>query len=114
VDACPTGSSHYGPGGTVQVNKSKCSGCKACIAACPYDARYVDPGIGAVDKCTFCMHRIEAGTPTTSCQEICPTRSIVFGDLDDPRSEISRLLGTRRHHTLSPDAGTRPRHFYLD
>ena len=41
VSVCPTGASYYGPGGTVQVNQDKCSGCKACIAACPYDARLV-------------------------------------------------------------------------
>ena len=113
VSVCPTGASHYGPGSTVQVNPKRCSGCKVCIAACPYDARYIDPNKGAVDKCTFCMHRIENGVATTSCQEICPTGSIVFGDLNDPNSEVSRLLETREHYTLAPDAGTRPKHFYL-
>lgn len=113
VSVCPTGASHYGAGSTVQVNPKRCSGCKVCIAACPYDARYIDPNKGAVDKCTFCAHRIENGVPTTSCQEICPTGSIVFGDLNDPDSEVSRLLNTREHYTLAPDAGTRPKHFYL-
>jgi len=114
VRACPTGSSHYADNGTVQINGAKCSGCKACIAACPYDARHVDPRTGTVDKCTFCAHRTIAGDrATTSCQEICPTSSIVFGDLDDPDSELSRLLRTREHYALAPDAGTRPKHFYL-
>jgi len=113
VAVCPTGASHYGPGGTVQVNPDKCSGCKACIAACPYGARFIDPRTGAIDKCTFCMHRIEAGIPTTSCQEICPTESIYFGDLDDPSTEISRALASREWYTLLPDAGTKPKHFYL-
>ena len=113
VSVCPTGASHYGPGHTVQVNPNRCSGCKVCIAACPYNARYIDPNKGAVDKCTFCMHRIENGVPTTSCQDICPTGSIVFGDLNDPDSEVSKLLATREHYTLAPDAGTRPKHFYL-
>jgi Fe-S-cluster-containing dehydrogenase component len=113
VRACPTGSSHYGPGGTVQVNHRKCSGCKACIAACPYGARFVDPRTRTVDKCTFCLHRLEQGQSTTSCQEICPTRSILFGDLNDPASEIARALAARPHYVLSPDAGTEPRHFYL-
>jgi Fe-S-cluster-containing dehydrogenase component len=113
VRACPTGSSHYGPGKTVQVNADKCSGCKACIAACPYGARYVDPRRGTVDKCTFCMHRIEKGLATTSCAEICPTHSILFGDLADPSSEIARALAAREHYVLLPDAGTQPRHYYL-
>ena len=46
VSVCPTGASHYGPGGTVLVNRAKCTGCKACIAACPYDARFIDPRTG--------------------------------------------------------------------
>ena len=113
ISVCPTGASYYGPGGTVQVNQAKCSGCKACIAACPYGARFIDPNVGAIDKCTFCVHRVENGTPTTSCQEICPTQSIYFGDLNDPDSEVSRLLANREHYVLMPEAGTKPRHFYL-
>jgi len=113
VAACPTGSSHYGPLGTVQVNPDKCSGCKACIMACPYEARYIDPRSGAAEKCTFCMHRLEAGIATTSCQEICPTQSIYVGDLNDSDSEISRVLATRDWYVLKPDAGTKPKHFYL-
>ena len=113
VAVCPTGASYVGPGGIVLVDKDKCTGCKACIAACPYDARFVDPRTGTVDKCTFCVHRIEKGTPTTACQEICPTESIYFGDIDDPDSEISRVLRNREHFTLLPEAGTTPRHYYL-
>jgi Fe-S-cluster-containing dehydrogenase component len=113
VRACPTGASYYSEGGTVQVNKEKCTGCKACMAACPYDARHIDPRTGTIDKCTFCQHRTSEGIPTTSCQEICPTTSIHFGDLNDPKSAISELLAVRDHFTLMPDAGTRPSHFYL-
>jgi len=113
VTACPTGASYYGPGGIVLVNPAKCAGCKACIAACPYGARFVDPDSGTVDKCTFCVHRIENGVPTTACQAVCPTASITFGDLNDPDSEISQVLATREHYTLFPEAGTRPRHYYL-
>ncbi len=113
VAACPTGASYYGPGGTIQVDADKCTGCKACIAACPYDARFVDPRTNTVDKCTFCAHRLENGTPTTACQDVCPTDSIVVGDLDEPDSRISRLLATREHYTLLPGAGTKPKLLYL-
>src|SRR4030042_763129 len=113
VSACPTGASYYGPGSTVLVDRHKCTGCKACIAACPYDARFVAPAVGAVDKCTFCVHRLGHGIPTTACQEVCPTESISFGDLADPLSDLSRLLARRAHYSLRPEAGTRPRHFYL-
>ena len=113
VSVCPTGASYYGPGGTILVNADKCTGCKACMAACPYDARFVDPRSGTVDKCTFCVHRVENGISTTACQEVCPTQSIYFGDLDDPTSEISTVLSEREHYTLLPEAGTRPKHFFL-
>jgi Fe-S-cluster-containing dehydrogenase component len=113
VTACPTGASYVGPGGVVLVDADKCTGCKACIAACPYGARFVDPRTGTVDKCTFCVHRVENGIPTTACQAVCPTESILFGDLDDPTSEIARALREREHYTLLPEAGTRPKHFYL-
>lgn len=113
VTVCPTGASYVGPGGTVLVDQPKCSGCKACITACPYGARFIDPRTGAIDKCTFCVHRIENGIPTTGCQAVCPTQSIYFGDLNDPDSEISRVLRRREHFTLLPAAGTRPRHYFL-
>jgi Fe-S-cluster-containing dehydrogenase component len=111
VSACPTGSSHVNRGATVQVNHRKCSGCKACIAACPYDARYVHPD-GYVDKCTFCMHRVRRGQ-LPACVEQCPTRSLTFGDLNDPDSALSRLLRERKHKVRKPETGCRPRHYFL-
>jgi Fe-S-cluster-containing dehydrogenase component len=117
VRSCPTGASHYGIGDTVQADNRRCTGCKACISACPYGARFVDPREGTVDKCSFCAHRhdpeLDTSLHRTACQITCPTSSIVFGDLNDPDSEISRLLRKRDHYTLMPDAGTEPRHFYL-
>jgi Fe-S-cluster-containing dehydrogenase component len=111
VASCPTGASHYGPGGVVLVNRAKCTGCKACMASCPYGARYVHPD-GHVDKCTFCLHRVEQGE-TTACVEVCPTRSLTFGDRNDPDSPVSRLLAARRHEVVKPEAGTEPNVFFL-
>ncbi len=111
VRCCPTGASHYEEGGVVLVNHDECIGCKACIASCPYDARFVHPE-GYVDKCTFCIHRVREGK-NPACVEVCPTHAMIFGDLDDRNSEISRALRTRKHKTLIPEAGTDPHVFYL-
>jgi len=111
VGACPTGASHVGEGGVVLVDAAKCTGCKACIASCPYGARYVHPD-GHVDKCTFCLHRTSKGE-TTACAEVCPTRSLTFGDLADPDSAISKLLASRRHEVVKPEAGTEPNVHFL-
>ncbi len=83
---CPTGASHVNRGETVLVNAKKCTGCKACIAACPYDSRYVHPN-GHVDKCTFCIHRVVKGKDP-ACVSECPTKALTFGDLNDPKSEV--------------------------
>ena len=111
VASCPTGASHLGEGGVVLVTASKCTGCKACIASCPYGARYVHPD-GHADKCTFCLHRVARGE-VTACAEVCPTRSLTFGDRADPASAVSRLLASRRHSVVKPEAGTEPNVFFL-
>ena len=111
VGACPTGASHVGEGGVVLVNKSKCTGCKACIAACPYDARYVHPA-GYVDKCTFCLHRVKKGQQP-ACVETCPTRSLAFGDLASPESDVARLVRSRKLKVLKPESGNQPRVYFL-
>lgn len=111
VSCCPTGASHQREDGIVMVAKTKCIGCKACIAACPYDSRFVHPD-GYVSKCTYCNHLVEQGLDP-ACVSSCPTRCMHFGDLDDPATRISELLRTRSHHSLLPETGCRPRGFYL-
>lgn len=111
VDACPTGASHVGQGGTVLVAPNKCTGCKACIAACPYDARYVHPD-GHVDKCTFCLHRVQRGEQP-GCVSNCPTHALTFGDLGDPDAEVSQQLRSRRYETLRLELGLEPNVYFL-
>jgi Fe-S-cluster-containing dehydrogenase component len=111
VSCCPTGASHRREDGIVLVDKSKCIGCKACMAACPYDARFVHPD-GYVSKCTFCEHLVAQGQEP-ACVASCPTRCMHFGDADDPNSDVSRLLRRRAHHALLPDAGCGPHCFFL-
>lgn len=112
VYCCPTGASHiHDRGGVVLVTHAKCIGCKACLAACPYDARFIHPE-GYADKCTFCLHRVEKGQDP-ACVSVCPTHCMHFGDGDDPQSNVSKLLASRPFHTLLPEAGTKPRIYYL-
>lgn len=111
VTTCPTGASYVESAmGTTQVDHELCTGCKACVASCPYDARYIHP-VGTIDKCTLCVHRLARGE-STACEEICPTGAIVVGDLNSPRSEINEMVRTRHTDQQRTGAGTRPR-FYL-
>ena len=111
VDACPTGASHVAEGGVVLVDRAKCTGCKACIAACAYGARYVHAE-GHVDKCTFCLHRVQRGS-RPACAETCPTRALTFGDLADPESAVARLVRSRRMKVLQPETGNEPNLYFL-
>jgi Fe-S-cluster-containing dehydrogenase component len=111
VSCCPTGASHVEEGGIVKVTHHMCIGCKACIAACPYKARYVHPE-GYVDKCTFCDHRVKEGK-NPACVEICPTSCLTFGDLNDRESEISNVLKRRNFKRLRTAAGTDPQLYFL-
>jgi Fe-S-cluster-containing dehydrogenase component len=111
VRCCPTGASHVVEGGVVLVTPDQCIGCGACIASCPYDARYTHPD-GYVDKCTFCIHRVREGQQP-ACVEVCPTKCMYFGDIDDPNSQVSQMLKKRNHKVLIPEAGTKPQIYYL-
>ncbi len=111
VRTCPTGASHIIEGGIVKVTKEECIGCGACIQSCPYDARYSHPE-GYVDKCTFCDHRVKNGQDP-ACVSVCPTYCMYFGDIDDPNSEISKIVASNKIKVLAPEAGTKPQIFYI-
>lgn len=113
VTICPTGASHYEEDGTVQVDRDKCTGCKACIAACPYNVRYINEEHGYVDKCSFCQHRLQEGEKP-ACVTTCVGGSRIFGDLDDPESEVSVILKTTSHRVLKQSIGTRPNVYYIN
>ncbi len=112
VSVCPTNASHIIDGGIVKVDASKCILCKGCMEACPYDARFVDDTKVAVDKCTFCDHRIDE-FGTTACQATCPTKVRLFGDLDDENSDLVKLLKKRKFFFQKESEGTIPKLFYL-
>ncbi len=111
VSCCPTGASFKAKDGIVEIRQNRCVGCKACIAACPYDARFIGPN-GYADKCSFCEHLVRQGKEP-ACVASCIGGARVFGDLDDPGSPVSRLLSESSPSVLLDKAGTRPKVFYI-
>ncbi len=110
VHVCPTGASYKTEEGVVLVEHEKCIGCEYCVQACPYGARFWDPYLRAVDKCTFCIHRVKEGLEP-ACVATCPTGARVFGDLDDPNSEVSRLVA--KGAVRLREEGTGPHVYYI-
>jgi Fe-S-cluster-containing dehydrogenase component/formate-dependent nitrite reductase membrane component NrfD len=112
VAACPTSAMHTRADGIVDFDKSICIGCKACIAACPYDAVFINPDDGAAEKCNFCAHRIDIGLEP-ACVVVCPTEAILVGDLKDPSSRVARAVGREAVQVRRPEKDTRPKLFYV-
>lgn len=114
IAACPTAATTKRPDGTVGIDKSLCIGCGGCVSACPYNARYIDPRIGVVDKCDYCEEARKDGL-TPACVAVCPTGVRVFGDADDPASAVSLALkNTNEHSAVRPKSfDTRPTLTYL-
>ena len=112
VAACPTAAMYQRPDGIVDFDRDRCIGCKACIAACPYDAIYIDPETHTAEKCNFCTNRIDIGLEP-ACVAVCPTQAILVGDMNDPASEVSRILNRRTVEVRRPEKKTDPKVFYL-
>ncbi|HXG58880.1 MAG TPA: 4Fe-4S dicluster domain-containing protein, partial [Thermoanaerobaculia bacterium] len=111
VEACPTAAMYRRPDGIVDFDKSICIGCKACIAACPYDAIFINPEDHSAEKCNFCAHRLEAGLEP-ACVIVCPTEAILIGDLRDPESRVAKYVGRDVVAVRRPEKETHPKLFY--
>ncbi len=147
VQVCPVGATYKNEQGVVLQNYERCIGCKYCMVACPYQARfmnwdkpeqiqpmnnYLNPDVplrpkGIVEKCTFCIQRIEKaeagvkqqgralqdGDVITACTQTCTGGAIHFGDLDNPNSTVYGLAHNRRAIRLLEELGTEPKVYYL-
>lgn len=112
IPVCPVGATFQRADGIVVVDADRCVGCAYCVQACPYDARFVNHATQKADKCTFCAHRVEAGL-LPACVESCVGGARIFGDLDDPKSAVAKLVAKGDAKVLKPELGTRPHVFYL-
>ena len=111
VYACPTSAMHQRPDGIVDFDKRVCIGCKACIAACPYDAIFINPDDHSAEKCNFCAQRLDVGLEP-ACVVVCPTEAIVVGDLNAGASRVSEAVGREAVAVRRPEKATRPKLFY--
>ena len=129
---CPTGATYKDDKGRVEVDYDKCIGCRMCMAACPYNARVFnwneprrDPdfnygdkdvpvrGKGVVEKCTMCKERTDRGDEPM-CVVCCPTKARIWGDVDNPASDVTRIIREQRTHVLLEEQGTHPQLYYFD
>ncbi|HEV8662107.1 MAG TPA: NrfD/PsrC family molybdoenzyme membrane anchor subunit [Candidatus Methylomirabilis sp.] len=110
---CPTGALFFRPDGIVDLDGDRCIGCRACMAACPYSQIFIDPNTHTAEKCNFCANRVDRGLQP-ACVVVCPTECRIFGDLDDPDSQLSRLLEREATTVRKPEKGTRPKIWYVE
>ena len=117
VRACPTVATYKDPvTGIVQMDSKRCIGCKTCMLACPYDARYFDATRHAIDKCDFCWDkRLSKGEKETGCSSACPTGARTFGNLTDPENIVYKLVHQieEKVWVLRPADDTKPNIFYM-
>lgn len=111
VAACPTAAMYQRADGIVDFDKRICIGCKACMAACPYDAIFINPEDHSAEKCNFCAHRLDVGLEP-ACVVICPTEAILVGDLGDPTSKVAQVVQRQPVNVRRPEKLTRPKLFY--
>jgi molybdopterin-containing oxidoreductase family iron-sulfur binding subunit len=132
---CPVGATVKQANGIVTVDANTCIGCRYCMVACPYDARtfvtsntkeyfpgkgltayekamYSQHEAGTVEKCEFCADRLAQGLDP-ACVHTCAVGAMTFGDLDDPNSEVSKVITANNAQPLKPEAGTQPKVLYF-
>ncbi|MCB9680433.1 MAG: polysulfide reductase NrfD [Alphaproteobacteria bacterium] len=113
VRICPVSAMYQRDDGIVEFDTDACIGCKGCMQACPYDAIYLDPESHTAAKCHYCSHRVDVGLEP-ACVVVCPEHAIIAGDIDDPSSEIRRVMSKHDLVVRKPEQGTAPKVFYIE
>ncbi len=112
IEVCPAGATWQRQYGIVEIDYDRCWGCGACVNACPYDARFIDPVTKTANKCTFCSQRVDQGL-LPACVETCVGGARQFGDLNDPNDPMTRQVLTEPVQQLKPYTGNEPRVYYI-
>ncbi len=138
IESCPVkGATYKRDDGVVMVNRDLCIGCGRCVGDCPYGARYLHPHLPVkndpkpfakkvkevsgktakdlrmVDKCDYCSQRLAQGIEEPACVRNCPGLARIFGDLNDPNSEIAKLVRANKTELWHPEFGTKPKSPYI-
>lgn len=106
IDAAKDGAVYRRDDGIVIIDPEKAKGQEAIVNACPYRVIYWNAEKQLPQKCTMCAHRLDEGEKMPRCVESCPTEALVFGDLDDPNSEIAKLSTRLATESLRPEFAT--------
>ncbi len=114
VKQAPDSAVYKRPDGIVIIDPVKAKGHKEILLSCPYRVIYWNEELQLPQKCTFCAHLLDEGWKEPRCVEFCPTNALIFGDLDDPNSEISQRLATKKAEPLRSEFGMKEKVLYLN
>ena len=112
VKAAKNRAVHKRPDGIVIIDPKKAVGQRQIVDACPYHVIFWNEEKQLPQKCTFCIQRLEHGS-IPRCVQACPSKAMIFGDLDDPESEVSKLVGSGKAEVFRPEDNTKPRVYYI-
>ena len=113
VEKSPNGAVYKRPDGIVIIDPVKAKGHKEIVDSCPYQVIYWNEKSQLPQKCTLCAHLLDKGWKEPRCVEVCPTNALIFGDLDDPKSEVAKRLTTEKAEVLHPEYGLKEKVMYL-
>ncbi len=113
IEAALNGAVYRRADGIVIIDPEKAKGQKQIVDACPYRVIYWNEEKDIPQKCTFCAHLLDQGWKEPRCVEACPTGALVFGDLEDPDSQVSKLMASGNVETLHPEYDIREKVGYI-